>query len=93
MRGRVLCRISSKAAKLRRQRRKEAKAEVCEVISTFLQAANGMELASDDSMTMTRPNADHDELIRAADDNSDEEFWMNLPACDSRTGHIQGIPT
>ena len=52
-----------------------------------------MELASDDGMTLTRPNADQDELIRAADEKSDEEFWMNLPASDSRTGHIQGIPT
>ena len=40
MRGRVLCKISSKAAKLRRQRRKEIKLEVREVISSFLDDAD-----------------------------------------------------
>ena len=52
-----------------------------------------MEHASGNSTPMTRPNADRDELTCAADDNSDEEFWMNLPACDSRASHIQSIPT
>ena len=77
MRGRVLCKISSEAARLRRMRRKAAKAEVNELIESFTIAANGEEAGS------TNPTSDHDE----------EDFWNNLPASDSRTSHIQSIPT
>ena len=100
MRGRVLCKMGREDARLRRQRRKEAKAEVSEVIRTFIQATNGGEHARYEEMAETRSHADGDELRRSADDLLDrkdeadsEEFWMNLPASDSRTGHIQGIPT
>ena len=78
MRGRVLCKISSEAARLRRMRRKAAKAEVNELIESFMIAASGEEAGS------THPASDQEE----------EDFWKNLPAPSSRDcRHIQDIPT
>ena len=78
MRGRVLCKISSEAARLRRMRRKEAKAEVKELIDSFLVAASGEEVVG------TQP----------ASDQEDEDFWMSLPAQSSHDRrHIREIPT
>ena len=97
----MLCRMGREAARLRRQRRKEAKAEVSEVIRTFIQATNNEEHASDEVIVETRSNADDNALLRSTDkpldiqgeSNSDEEFWLNLPASDSRTDHTWCIPT
>jgi len=93
MQGRVRCKIASQAAKLRRVRRSEAKAEVTEVISSFLQAANGMDHADETVTSIVVPGAEGKEPTCIASNDSDEEFWMSLPASDDRTSHIQSIPT
>ena len=89
MRDRVLCKVNSEAARLRRLRRKEAKSEVKELIESFMAAANGEEV-----------NAEVDGLassfIAAAgeDEQSHENFWASLPtmATQNRT-HVREIPT
>ena len=93
MQGRVRCKIACQAAKLRRLRRSEAKAEVTEVISSFLQAANGMDHKDGSVTSIVGHGAEGEEPTRFASNDSDEEFWMSLPASDDRTSHIQCIPT
>ena len=59
-------------------RRKEAKAEVKDLIGSFMIAASGEEVGC------TQP----------ASDQEDEDFWMNLPAQSSHERrHIRDIPT
>ena len=59
-------------------RRKEAKAEVKELIDSFLVAAGGEEVV----------------CTQLANDQEDEDFWMNLPAQTSHDrSHIRDIPT
>ena len=70
MRGRLLCKIGREAARLRRQRRKDTKAEVSEVIRSFLQATNGGEHAEDNEVAGNWFQADEGELHRSADDPS-----------------------
>ena len=56
---------------------KKAKSEVDELINSFVTAANGEEGGSN--------------LL--ADELEHEAFWMDLPASDSRSSHIQSIPS
>ena len=101
MRGRLLCRIGKEAARLRRQRRKDAKDEVREVIRSFISAADGDEQTTDDGVVADSSPAGENLNQQTGDqweqalggDNSDEEFWATLPTTDSRTMHIQGIPS
>ena len=59
-------------------RRKAAKAEVNEVIDSFMIAASGEEVGG----------------TQTASDQEDEDFWMNLPAPSSQDRrHIHDIPT
>ena len=80
MRGRVLCKISSRAAELRRQRRNEIKVEVREVIRSFLDNADdgGQQEAAE---------------LEEPGNCSDEEFWANLPVASNREEHILNVPT
>ena len=78
MRGRVLCKISNEAARLRRMRRKAAKAEVKELIDSFMIAASGEGVGG----------------TQTASDQEEEDFWMNLPVPSSQDRrHIHDIPT
>ena len=59
-------------------RRKVAKAEVKELIDSFMIAASGEEVGG----------------TQSASDQEDEDFWMNLPAPSSQDRrHIHDIPT
>ena len=101
MRGRLLCKIGKEAARLRRQRRKDAKVEVREVIRSFISAADGEGQTMDDGVVADSSPAGENLSQQTDDqweqalgsDNSDEEFWATLPTTDSRTMHIQGIPS
>ena len=92
MRGRVLCKVASRAAKLRRLRRREVKLEVAELINSFRQAANDIDQADGDVTAAVVPELGDEKPIHTTDDCSDEDFWMNLPVCDNRTAHVQSIP-
>ena len=92
MQGRVRCKIASQAAKLRRLRRREAKTEVAEVIRSFMQAANGVNHEDGPATSVGGQGAGGEEPIHLAGSDSDEEFWMNLPAISDRTSRIQCIP-
>ena len=85
MRGRLLCRNSKEAALLRRSRRRIAKIEVREVISSFLGNA-GNEVAQG----IVEP--EHSEQA-TEDDKVSEEFWASLPVVASRERHVLNIPT
>ena len=92
MRGRVLCKISSKAARLRRQRRKQVKLEVLEIIRSFCDDAD--DGGQQEMEGQTSSSGDHGQQAPVeADVCSDEEFWANLPAMSSRERHVQCIPT
>ena len=92
MQGRVRCKIASQAAKLRKLRRREAKAEVAEVITSFLQAANDLDHEDGIIKSLGGQGAEGKEPTRFDGNDSDEEFWMNLPAISDRTSRIQCIP-
>ena len=80
---RILCKLSSEAAKRKRRRRKEAKAEVDGLVSSFIAAAG----------VGSRTNiGTHDRTIE--DEQSDEDFWTSLPtmANQDRT-HVREIPS
>lgn len=83
LRGRVLCRPGREAAKLKRLRRKRVKEEVREVIRSFINA-------DEDG---GRPGYTEVAVREMGSGDSDEEFWLALPTIDSRTSHIQSIPT
>ena len=83
MKGRILCKLSSEAAKRKRRRRKEVKAEVDCLVSSFIAAAG----------VGSRTNiGTHDRMIE--DEQSDEDFWTSLPtmANQDRT-HVREIPS
>ena len=81
MRGRVLCRLGKEAARLRRQRRKNAKKEVREVIRSFISAADDVEHTRNEVAA-----------VHAAGGDSDEEFWRNLPTVTDRSCRIRDVP-
>ena len=85
MSGRLRCKIGREAALLRRRRRKEAKSEAREVISSFIGDAEG-----DGGQDAYEPNCDEQ---TAAEDNECEIFWANLPVEVSREKHLLNIPT
>ena len=72
MKGRVVCTINSEAARLRRQRRKEANAEVKDLIDAFLEAASGGEAVNGGDGAATTPIAGGGIQIQLTDDQSDE---------------------
>ena len=76
LRGRILCKQNKEAMRLKRLRRKVAKAEVREAIRSFVDGP-----------------CDDDPVTEVGEDNSDEEFWLTLPAMDTRVNRIQSIPT
>ena len=82
MKGRILCKLSSEAAKRKRRRRKEVRAEVDGLITSFIAAAG----------VGSRVDSGNDRTVE--DEQSDEDFWTNLPtmANHDRT-RIQEIPT
>ena len=92
MRGRVLCKAASRAAKLRRLRRRDVKLEVAEVINSFRQAANDVDQADGDVTAAVVPVIGNGKPNCTEDDCSDEDFWKSLPVCDNRTAHVQSIP-
>ena len=78
MRDRVLCKVNSEAARLRRMHRKEAKAEVKELIDSFVVAANDEDAG----------------CTQLASDQEEECFWTNLqPLASHGRNHIRHIPT
>jgi len=85
MKGRLLYRNCKEAALLRRRRRKIAKSEVREVISSFLGDAGNEGAQGTDE-------PEHNEQA-TEDDKASEEFWANLPVVVSRERHILRIPT
>lgn len=101
MRGRLLCKIGKEAAGLRRQRRTDAKEDVGEVIRSYICAANNDAQAEEDGIAAGSSSSIENlglqtcERVELAgdDSDSDEEFWSTLPTTDSRTKHIQNLPT
>ena len=88
MKGRILCKLSSEAAKLKRQRRKDIKAEVDDLVSSFI-AATG------EPITASGTRA-----LKVDDGQLDEDFWTNLPtlanhdesmSVRSRPRHVESI--
>ena len=76
LRGRIPCKQNKEARRLKKLRRKVAKAEVCEAIRSFVDG-----------------QCDYAPVTEVGGDNSDEEFWLTLPAMDTRVNRIQGIPS
>ena len=68
MHSRVIRKASNDAASLRRKLRRDAKAEVDELINSFVAAVNG----------------EDGECDQPANDQEHEAFWMNLPTQPSR---------
>ena len=102
LRGRVLCRLGKEAAKLKRLRRKKAKEEVREVIRSFISSAEDEGQPMDEVVAVAGSGSSVENLSQQTreyleqemgNDDSDEEFWLALPTTDSRTNHIQSIPT
>ena len=109
MRGRLLCKIGKEAAELRRRRRKVAKLEVREVIRSFMDGAgddvrlpgessvlsrlfSGCDVAEEHTSNLSGLGGE--QVVPApGDDNSDEEFWSNLPSVDSRAKRLLSIPS
>ena len=82
MKGRILCKLSSEAAKRKRQRRKDIKAEVDDLVSTFIAATEVPITAS----------GTRDRMME--DEQSDEDSWTNLPTLANHGRvHVREIPT
>ena len=82
MQGRILCKLSSEAAKRKRQRRTDINAAVDDLVSTFIAATEVPITAS----------GTRDRMME--DEQSDEDFWTNLPTLANHDRvHVREIPT
>ena len=89
MRDKVLCKVNREAVRLKRLLRREARAEVKELIESFTAAANCEVVTA----VVNGPASSAGATV-GEDEQSDEDFWTNLPtlASQDRT-HIREIPT
>ena len=95
MKGRILCKLSSEAEKLKRQRRKDIKAEGDDLVSSFLAATEGSCPSGTDDLLVASPTTACGALAQKADDEqSDVDLWTNLPTrANLDRAHVHEIPT